>query len=161
VIKFLCFLYFVCLVVIIAILNSSQGTASRTFGVQEPRECPLMTFTNFDWEDVMARLDYLVTQLRTNPQSKAAIFVYGGESGSVPEEVNARMRCMEKYLTVRKGVEADRIRLSDGGYRETATIEFWLTLEGTSKPYATPTVPKTRVHFNDARTKDLSMLCDN
>ncbi len=120
----------------------------------------LMEFASVGWEDEMARLDYLDSTLRDEPDSIAYIIVYGGRRGDRQGENQARVACIKDYMLERRGVSTERVEVIDGGYREKATIELWLVPRGESAPTATPTVSSEDVRFRKGRIKDWRCRCN-
>jgi hypothetical protein len=54
---------------------------------------------------------------------------------------------MENYLTQRRGVLADRIRVLSGGNRVHTMIELWIVPLDANVPAAAPTVQHNNVTF--------------
>ena len=120
----------------------------------------LMEFGNVSWEDEMSRLDYLDRQLRDEPESIAYIIVYGGRRGDRRGEAQARIACIRDYMLNRRGVSADRLVVTNGGYREESTVELWLVPRGERAPAATPTVNPQDVSFRRGRIKEWRCRCN-
>jgi hypothetical protein len=119
-----------------------------------------MEFGNVRWEDEMARLDYLESKLREEPESIAYVIVYGGRRGAKRGDTEARMKCIKDYMLNRRGVQADRIVMTHGGYREESTVELWLTARDESGPTATPTVSAKDVKFIKGKIKNWRGRCN-
>jgi hypothetical protein len=117
--------------------------------------------SNFNWEDLMARLDFYAIQLQTEPGSSGHIIVYDGRR-SRRGEVQGWMDCIKNYLVERRGVDANRIMIVDGGYREHKTVEMWLVPRGEIVPKATSTIKPKDVKFRRGRLKkkNWGSLCD-
>lgn len=120
----------------------------------------IMEFGKVRWEDEMARLDYLESNLREEPQSIAYILVYGGRRGAKRGDTEARMKCIKDYMLKRRGVRTDRVVLMNGGYREESSVELWLVPRGESGPKATPTVSPKEVKFKKGRMKNWRGRCN-
>jgi hypothetical protein len=131
---------------------------SVSFASVEARK--LMEFGNVRWEHEMARLDYLESKLREEPESIAYIIVYGGRCGAKRGDTEARMKCIKDYMLKRRGIHADRIVMMNGGYREESTVELWLAARGESGPRATPTVSAKDVKFIKGRIKNWRGRCN-
>ena len=136
----------------VAISGSSAGA--------EPEPRKLMEFGNVNWEDEMARLDYLESKLREEPESIAYIIVYGGRRGGKRGDTEARIACIKDYMLKRRGVHADRIAMMNGGYREESAVELWLVPRGEGGPTATPTVSPKDVKFIKGRIKNWRGRCN-
>ena len=119
----------------------------------------LMEFGNVGWEDEMARLDYLDSKLREEPDSIAHIIVYGRRSGAKRGDTEARMMCIKDYLVNRRGVQTERIVITNGGFREESTVEVWLTARGESGPTATPTGRAKEVKFKKGKVRNWRGHC--
>lgn len=136
--------------VVIALSVSSASAEARK----------LMEFGNVGWEDEMSRLDYLDSKLRGDPDSIAQIIVYGGRRGDRRGETQARMACIRDYMLNRRGVSADRVVVTKGGYREESTVELWLAARGDRAPAATPTVGPHDVRFRKGKIRDWRCRCN-
>jgi len=60
----------------------------------------------------------------------------------------------------RCGVSADRIVVTNGGYREESTVEIWLAARGDRAPVATPSVSPEDVRFKKGRIKNWRYRCN-
>ena len=78
---------------------------------------------------IRERLDGLAIQLKTNPPFRAHIMAYGGHR-SCRGEAQIRARLAKDYLAEKKGIESERIKIFDGGYREEWAVELWYGAEG-------------------------------
>lgn len=83
-----------------------------------------------NWEDAMARLDNFAIALSNEPGSVGVLIVYGGRRGK-RGEAQAWGKCLNDYMVNRRGINADRIVLVDGSYRDSMTVEIW---QSVSKP---------------------------
>ena len=108
--------------------------------------------SNFNWEDLMARLDFYVIQSQNEPASSGYIIVYDGQR-SRRGEVQGWMNCIKNYLVGQRGMASNRIMVVDGGYRGNKTVEMWLVTPADSPPKATPTVKPKDVKFRKGRLK--------
>ena len=130
---------------------------------QEPRKFDEMGEVNC--EDYKARLDNLAIELQKNPAARAYIVFYGGKSYSdyiysrkkrrhvkvwlLPQrgEALARTRPWKPYLTNNRGVDASKVEVIDGGYREKPAVEVWLVPAGAKPPEPTPTLKEGDIKF--------------
>lgn len=108
--------------------------------------------SNFNWEDLMARLDFFAIQLQNAPASSGYVIVYDGRR-SRRGEAQGWMHCIKNYLVERRGMDAHRIMIVNGGYRGNLTVEMWLVPLADSPPKATPTVKPQDVRFKKGRLK--------
>jgi hypothetical protein len=96
------------------------------------------------WEADMGALDLLSKTLQDETGATGVIFVYGSNR-ELAENVDRRIRCFENYMTQRRGIPSDRIRVMIGGYRKHATIELWVVPTGAQAPKQTPTLGREDV----------------
>jgi hypothetical protein len=117
--------------------------------------------SNFNWEDLMARLDLYAIQLQTVPDSSGHLIIYDGRR-SRRGEVQGWMDCVKNYLVERRGIDRHRVMIVNGGYREKMTVEMWLVPRGENVPQATPTVKPQDVKLKKGRLKkkDWGSLCN-
>ena len=115
--------------------------------------------TNFNWEDLMARLDFYAIELQNMPSSSGYIIVYDGQR-SKRGEVQGWLLCIKNYLVERRGLDSKRIMIVNGGYRGNMTVEMWLVPPANSPPKATPTVKPKDVKFGKGRLKNWGSLCN-
>ncbi|HXQ38896.1 MAG TPA: hypothetical protein VN843_33145, partial [Anaerolineales bacterium] len=71
---------------------------------------------------------------------------YGGRVG-LRNEALARATRMKSYLILTRGIDADRVLVIDGGFRNELSGEIWFSNTGTPAPVLTPTVDKKYVRF--------------
>lgn len=91
------------------------------------------------YEDDMARLDDFAIQLQNDPDATGYIIIYGGKQGR-KNEAKQRLVCMKNYLVKNRGIQASRLVMIDGGFRNTFHCELWLMHRGAEPPKPTPTV---------------------
>jgi hypothetical protein len=96
------------------------------------------------WEADMGALDLLSNALHDEPNATGVIFVYGSNR-ELAENVDRRMRCFENYLTHRRGIPSNRIRIMIAGYRKHAMIELWVVPAGAQPPQKSPTLGREDV----------------
>ncbi len=110
-------------------------------------------FTDVPCGDVQMRVDLLLAEVSSEPDSLGAIVFYEGKyvrtdwrrNGTTRKtwvlptfaEAHKRIRWIEIYLNFR-GSPKDRIRFVSGGYREKFTIELWVVPIGARLPTARP-----------------------
>jgi hypothetical protein len=105
------------------------------------------SFGAINCEVEMARLDNLTIELQNTPGTRAYIFVYGGKRGTYRNEVQVRGARMKRYLIESRGIDPDRVRLINGGYRETLSVDVLIIPNDTTAPAASPTVEAKAVRF--------------
>ncbi|MDT4896279.1 MAG: hypothetical protein QOH25_1356 [Acidobacteriota bacterium] len=149
---------------------------ATAFAQQEARKFDEMGQVNC--EDAKARLDNLAIQLQQEPTMKGYIIFYGGKSylsniynrrtkryvevKLLPRrgEAKARMTPWIDYLTNSRGIEASRIEVIDGGYREEPMMEFWIAPSGVKPPRGTPTLTEKEIKFRKGRVKGREIRCE-
>ena len=103
-------------------------------------ECkPFDQFQSVAFDDDKARFDNLAIELQGAPDSQAYIMVYGGRNSRAGQADMLGKRAMD-YLVNQRGVDARRITIINGGYRDTDFIEIWVCPPGARTPEPTPTV---------------------
>lgn len=115
--------------------------------------------SNANWEEAMARMDAYAIQLQNEPNSIGVIIVYGGQQG-MRGEAQAWGKCFKDYMINRRGLDAGRIVLLDGGYRESPTVEMWLSGGKAYMPTPSPTVDAKKVKFRKGKVKNWRSLCN-
>lgn len=110
-------------------------------------------FYGSNWESAMARLDNLALDMQDNPTEIGVIIVYGGQHGR-RGEAQAWGACVKGYLVGRRGIEANRIVMINGGYREELTVELWET-DKDHIPNAEPHIKPKDVKFRRGKIKSL------
>jgi hypothetical protein len=103
-------------------------------------ECkPFDQFPSVAFDDDKARFDNLAIELQNAPDSQAYIIIYAGRTSRTGQADALGKRTMD-YLVTQRGVDARRITIVNGGYRDTDFIEIWVCPPGAKTPQATPTV---------------------
>ena len=97
-------------------------------------ECNSCTF-----DDQKARLDNLAVELQHDPSTRAYIIAYGGRMSPVGQ-VEVLMSRARDYLVSQRGIDASRLVVVNGGFREEDSVELWMVPSGAKPPQATPTV---------------------
>lgn len=114
---------------------------------QEFDECNNCTF-----DDQKARLDNLAVELQNDPSSRAYIIAYGGRMSPLGQ-VEVLMSRARDYLTAQRGIDASRLVVVNGGFREEDSVELWMVPSGAKPPQATPTVKASDLKPAPARRK--------
>jgi hypothetical protein len=140
-----------CSLLLVMIGNSSAAVESRKID----------EVSNYNWEELMLRLDFIAPLLQNEAAASAYIIVYDGRR-SMRGEVQSWMYCIKTYLVERRGMDSNRVRIVNGGYRGSKTVELWLVTPADSLPKATPTIKPQDVKFRKGRLKkrDWGSLCN-
>lgn len=109
-------------------------------------------FSNINCEDEMARLDNYAIELQHDPGLRAYVVVYAGRVSSINEAV-ARAKRIRLYLVKNRHIEAERVSLIDGGYREKLEVEVWAVPRGADAPAPTPTLTRREVKVRRVRAR--------
>ena len=96
-------------------------------------------FPSISFDDDKARLDNLAIELQNNPQARGQIIVYGGRTSRAGQADYLATRARD-YLVTTRGIDASRIIIVNGGFRERDTYEIYLVPQGADAPAPTPTV---------------------
>lgn len=115
--------------------------------------------SDFNWENAMARMDNYAIQLQNEPTFIGVIIVYGGQYRK-RGEAQAWGRCLKDYMLNRRGLDAGRIILLNGGYRESLTMEMWITISKEYIPKPAPTVEAKKVKFRRGKIRNWRSLCN-
>jgi hypothetical protein len=123
-------------------LCRQQAQASTEIVAKKPPvvECkPFDQFQSVAFDDDKARLDNLAIELQGAPDAQAYIIVYAGRTSRAGQADKLGKRSTD-YLINQRGVDARRITVINGGYRDTDFIEIWICPPGAKTPQPTPTV---------------------
>jgi hypothetical protein len=122
-----------------------------------PLPSPVMQPKKFDefpsitFDDDKARLDNLAIELQNAPTAQGYVIVYGGRR-SQPGQADLLGNRARNYLTAQRGIDARRLTVVNGGYRETDFLELYIVPQGAQTPQAAPTVQPSEVQpMMDAR----------
>jgi len=120
--------------------QSSQ--ASTMVSPRPPRENPAREFDvccSCSYDDQKARLDNLAVELQNDPAVTAYVLAYGGRTSRVGQAALLGARARD-YLVTHRRIDAARIVVINGGFREQDCVELWLVPRGATAPQPTPTV---------------------
>ena len=106
--------------------------------------CGLDEYGNIAFDDEKARLDNFAIELQNDPTAEGYLTCYGGRRGY---EGEARRRCerAKDYVATVRGIEAARIVIVDGGFREDLTVKLVIVPAGAKPPEPSPTVDPSEV----------------
>ena len=96
-------------------------------------------FPSVAFDDDKARLDNLAIEMQNDPNATGYVIVYGGRNSRAGQADKLGARAMQ-YLTTARGIDARRLVLLNGGYRETDYFEVWIVPQGAEPPAPSPTV---------------------
>jgi len=102
------------------------------------------TCCSCSYDDLKARLDNLAVELQNDPTTTTYVFAYGGRTSVVGQADRLLVRARD-YLVTQRGIDASRIILVNGGYREEDCVEVWIVPRGATPPQPTPTVQPSEV----------------
>jgi hypothetical protein len=108
-------------------------------------------------DDEAARLDLLANKLFSQSSLRAQIVAYSDlrmERGYYLRRIYG----IGKYLTHARGIEANRVAVVDGGYKNQFSTELWLIPEGAKPPTPVSKVPKPSVRISSAYKFDEECL---
>jgi hypothetical protein len=94
---------------------------------------------NCTFDDQKARLDNLAVELQNDQSTSGYIIAYGGRYRPIGP-VDRLMTRARDYLIQQRGIDASRIVVVNGGFREDDSVEVWIVPSGAAPPRATPTV---------------------
>lgn len=123
----------------------------------EIRPAKLDEYGDLPTDDEAARLNLFAGRLSGQPKLRGYIVAYSGprmERGSYLRRIYG----IGRYLTEARGIEADRVLVVDGGYREKFATELWLIPEGANPPTPAPTVSQPAVNTKSAYKYDEECL---
>ena len=137
---------------ITATLTADNGSAdpacvqsAQAVAVVAPLEEKMIVAREFDecnnctFDDQKARLDNLAVELQNDPSTRAHIIAYGGRMSPLGQ-VEKLMSRARDYLVTQRGIDASRLVVVNGGFREEDSVELWLVPSGAPAPRPTPTV---------------------
>ena len=107
------------------------------------------TCCSCSYDDLKARLDNLAIELQNDPTTQTYIFAYGGRRSPVGQADKLIARARD-YLEGHRGIDAGRIVLVNGGFREEDCVEVWIVPRGATTPQPSPTVQPSEVRPTNA-----------
>lgn len=102
------------------------------------------TCCSCSYDDQKARLDNLAVALQNDPTTTTYVFAYGGGMSPVGQADRLLARARD-YLVMKRGIDASRIVVVNGGFREQDCVEVWIVPRGATPPQASPTVQPSEV----------------
>jgi hypothetical protein len=98
------------------------------------------------------RLDSFAAEMQRRPDAEGYIIAYAGRNARVGE-AKARADCARKYLLTKHHIKAGRIRVIDGGYRETREVELYVEPRAGPLPLAVPSLRPSKVKIIEAKKR--------
>jgi hypothetical protein len=133
--------------------QTAQGSTTVVRKEMPPPECkPFDQFPSVAFDDDKARFDNLAIELQNSPDSTAYIIIYAGRTSRTGQADMLGRRSMD-YLTTARGVDARRIVIINGGYRDSDFIEITICPPGAAPPQPSPTVQPGDVQPARERTR--------
>jgi hypothetical protein len=83
------------------------------------------SFGNVELSDLKARLDNFALELQNAPATKGFIVAYPA-SNQFPGWTLRRANASQEYLTTTRGLDAGRVAIINGGFRNESTFELWV-----------------------------------
>jgi hypothetical protein len=90
-------------------------------------------FGDIQVSDLLARLDNFAIELMNAPTSKAFIVAYGVPN-KLPGWPLRRAQWAKGYLITGTGINAERIAVFNGGYRDAVMVQLWIVEAGAQLP---------------------------
>jgi hypothetical protein len=101
---------------------------------------PDVNYSDTSLEKKHVYLDYFADQFQKTPSdSTVYIIAYAGQRARVGE-AHARANWAKNYLTRKRGIDAKRFVIVDGGHRDPAGVELYITPRGQPKPLSSPNI---------------------
>jgi hypothetical protein len=105
---------------------------------------PFDSYGNIPWEDEEARLDNFAISLQNELQAKGYIMVYVGKD-DLPGITTRLLERPPNYLVNLRGIDAERLTIINGGYREQRAIELWIVPADALPPAPSNTIEVSRL----------------
>lgn len=125
--------------------NAACRQTAQAYTNIPPQEKRVIVGREFDtccscsYDDQKARLDNLAVELQNDPTTTTYVFAYGGRTSPIGQADRLLARARD-YLVTQRGIDASRIILVNGGFREEDCVELWVVPRGATAPQPTPTV---------------------
>ena len=119
------------------VAHASTSIVRTPLPPREGREFDVCCSCSFD--DQKARLDNLAVELQNDPSANAYIFGYGGRSSRTGEADRLLTRARD-YLVNQRAIDASRVIVVNGGFREEDCVEMWIVPRGAAVPQPRPTL---------------------
>ena len=131
----------------------AQGSTNVVRKTPPPVECRVFDqFLSVAFDDDKARFDNLAIELQNSPDTTAYIIIYAGRTSRTGQADKLGRRSLD-YLTIQRGIDSQRLVVTNGGYRDSDSIEIWICPQGAKPPQPTPTVQPSEVQPAPERTR--------
>ncbi len=117
------------------VAHASTSIVRTPLPPREGREFDVCCSCSFD--DQKARLDNLAVELQNDPSANAYIFGYGGRTSRTGEADRLLTRARD-YLVNQRAIDASRVIVVNGGFREEDCVEMWIVPRGAAVPQPRP-----------------------
>lgn len=133
----------------------AQTNLSETYSVK------LDEYGDLNTDDEAAHLDLFAEKLFKQPNLRGYIVTYDEPRMWLRGSYLRRIYGVGRYLTESRGIEANRVIVVDGGYKEKFTTELWLVPAGANPPTPAPSMSQPTVNTSVAYKFDVECLdCD-
>src|SRR4051812_20512656 len=133
----------------------AQTTLSETYALK------LDEYGDLSTDDEAAHLDLFAEKLFKQPKLRGCIIAYNEPRMEYRGSYLRRIYGVGRYLTETRGIEASRIVVVDGGYKDKFTTELWLIPEGVNPPLPIPSMSQPIINASAAYKFDEECLnCD-
>jgi len=109
-------------------------------------------YGDVNFESESARLDNFAVELSQSPRLTGYVVVYAGKI-ACPREAFHRANRARDYLIKRRGIDPERVKAIDGGYRGSLSVELYALPIGAEAPAVVPTISASEVRIVRARSK--------
>ena len=130
-------------------LRYSKGASQQTSGVDPHAVLKFDEYVIVSGQIRSDRLESLARRLQNEPSSHAYIITYGGRH-SGPGDAQVYGSRARKFL-ISRGAKPTRVHAVDGGYRETPSIELFLSAKEGAAPIPTPTLCSSEIESRKTR----------
>jgi hypothetical protein len=120
------------------VCRQTASASTDVIPLPPPKTTCYDCFPFIAFDDTKARLDNLAIELQNSPTSQGYIIVYAGTASRVGQADRLIKRAKD-YLVNERQLDAGRISVINGGYRDSDYFEFWVVPQGAAPPQATPT----------------------
>ena len=104
------------------------------------------SYGDLSWEDEKAHLDNFAIAMQHDPELVGYIIVFAGRRACVGEAKDRALRA-KKYIVETRGIQKNRIKRIDGGYREELTVILQPSPRGKPKPTPLATLKSSEVQI--------------
>lgn len=123
------------------ICRQTAQAATNIIAVAPPSNPPrrFAEFPSIAFDDDKANLDNFGVELQGAPDAQGYMIIYGGRTSRTGQADRLGERA-KNYMVRERGLDASRLMVVNGGYRDTDMIELWVVPRGAQTPQPTPTV---------------------